>query len=129
MTMMITTIHTSVESCLQHRESHGVAKPGNIATVAAPNIETDGVVLGSSVYPRVSRCGNVANIGRRRCAGGRRTDSVGIKIVSAFIQELRIECSFSNEYKREIPISPSFFFPQFCESAVVATVTWMIQLT
>jgi hypothetical protein len=93
MTMMITTMHTSVESGLQHRESHGVAKPGNIATVTAPNIETDGVVLGSSVYPRVSRCGNVANIGRRRCAGGRRADSVGIKIVSAFIQELRIECS------------------------------------
>ncbi len=61
--MKITTMHKSVESCLQHRESHGVTKPGNIATVTAPNIETDGVVIVSSVYPRVGRCGNGANMG------------------------------------------------------------------
>jgi hypothetical protein len=58
-----------------------------------------------SVYPHVGRCGNVANMGEDDCAGGRRTDSVGIKIVSAFIQELRIECSFWNESKRKIPIT------------------------
>ncbi len=80
-----------------------------------------------SVYPHVGRCGNVANMGERRCASGRRTDSVGIKIVSPFIQELRIECSAP--FGMNTREKDSHFSSQFCEGAVVTTVTWMIQRT
>ncbi len=110
---------TELNKTRQHRHSH-----------KTPNIETDGVDLVSSIYypPRRSLWERCEQWEKDDVQGGRGTDSVGIKIVSALIQELRIECSLLEwiQEKDSHKPPPSFFFPQFCEIAVVATLTCMI---